>query len=125
MAGGIVHLEAHGVKFVAISRGPLELLQAYKRRMGWEFDWVSSYGTSFNDDHQAFAEERASQGELHGLSAFALADGVVHHTYSTFDRGTDVLCGTWQLLDRAPGGRDGAPDGWPQRHDTYEAAATA
>jgi len=137
-AGGIVHLEEHGVKFVAISRGPLEKLRAYKERMGWEFDWVSSYGTEFNVDFAVFTEEERRTGkganfgtparaganvreeELHGISAFALDDGVVYHTYSAYDRGTDVLCSTWQLLDRAPHGRDGAPDGWPRRHDEYE-----
>ena len=61
-----------------------------------------------------------------GLSAFALSDGAVYHTYSCYDRGTDVLNGTWQLLDRTPKGRfktpsEGAPpSGWPRRHDEYE-----
>jgi predicted dithiol-disulfide oxidoreductase (DUF899 family) len=56
------------------------------------------------------------------LSAFALEDGVVYHTYSCYDRGTDALNPTWQLLDRAPKGRDegAAPDGWPRRHDEYD-----
>jgi predicted dithiol-disulfide oxidoreductase (DUF899 family) len=58
--------------------------------------------------------------ELHGLSAFALEGGVVYHTYSCYDRGTDVLSATWQLLDRAPKGRGGDPKGWPRRHDDYE-----
>jgi len=64
-----------------------------------------------------------------GLSAFALEDGVVYHTYSAFDRGTDVLNGTWQLLDRAPRGRSKTPSeeeasgDWPRRHDEYEDAA--
>ena len=57
--------------------------------------------------------------ELHGLSAFALEDGVVYHTYSTYDRGTDVLHGTWQLLDRAPKGRGEEFEDWPRRHDEY------
>ena len=139
---GIVHLEQAGVKFVAVSRGPLERLEAYKQRMGWEFDWVSCEGTDFNLDFSVFTEEERRTGagfnfgtpaarsnvrddELHGLSAFALEDGVVYHTYSTYDRGTDVLCSTWQLLDRAPHGRDAAPEGWPRRHDTYESAAAA
>jgi len=53
------------------------------------------------------------------LSSFALEDGVVYHLYSCYDRGTDVLNGTWQLLDRTPKGRDPAPGGWPRRHDEY------
>ena len=60
--------------------------------------------------------------ELHGLSAFALTGGIVHHTYSCYDRGTDVLNGTWQLLDRAPNGRGHDLTGWPRHHDEYEAA---
>ena len=56
------------------------------------------------------------------LSAFALEEGVVYHTYSCYDRGTDVLNGAWQLLDRAPKGRGGDFAGWPRRHDEYEEA---
>ena len=59
--------------------------------------------------------------ELMALSAFVLDGGVVYHTYSAYDRGTDVLNGTWQLLDRSPRGRDdGAHPDWPRRHDEYE-----
>jgi predicted dithiol-disulfide oxidoreductase (DUF899 family) len=140
--GAVVHLEHHDVTFVAASRAPLERLDAYKRRMGWSFPWVSSGGSDFNLDFSLFTEEqrRTGQGlnfgtprradhnlfeeELHGLSAFALEDGVVYHTYSCYDRGTDVLNATWQLLDRAPKGRDqGASEGWPRRHDVYGDAA--
>jgi predicted dithiol-disulfide oxidoreductase (DUF899 family) len=135
--GAIVHLLHRDVSFVAVSRAPLEKLDAYKRRMGWGFPWASSPG-SFNLDFSVFTEEerRAGTGfnfgsgqradldvrntELHGLSAFALSDGVVHHTYSCYDRGTDVLNGTWQLLDRAPRGRGDDFAGWPLRHDEYE-----
>jgi predicted dithiol-disulfide oxidoreductase (DUF899 family) len=142
LAGGIVHLEDHGVTFVAVSRAPLATLQDYKRRMGWSFRWVSCFGTDFNLDFSVFTEEERRTGagfnfggpdrtdldvrvtELHGLSAFALEDGVVHHTYSCYDRGTDVLTATWQLLDRAPNGRDGAPEGWPRRHYEYGDAAS-
>ena len=53
-------------------------------------------------------------------SALALEDGVVYHTYSCYDRGTDVLSATWQLLDRTPKGRGDDPEGWPRRHDEYE-----
>jgi predicted dithiol-disulfide oxidoreductase (DUF899 family) len=66
-----------------------------------------------------------------GLSAFALSDGAVYHAYSCYDRGTDVLNGTWQLLDRAPEGRfrassEAAASGdWPRRHDEYEDATAA
>jgi predicted dithiol-disulfide oxidoreductase (DUF899 family) len=138
LAGAVPHLNHHGVTFVAVSRGRVEQLEPYKERMGWTFPWVSSFGTDFNLDFSVFTEEerRTGQGfnfgsahredlnvrdmELHGLSAFALEDGVVYHTYSCYDRGTDVLNPTWQLLDRAPGGREGAPDDWPLRHYEYE-----
>jgi predicted dithiol-disulfide oxidoreductase (DUF899 family) len=143
--GSLVHLNQHDVTLVCASRAPLATLQAYKRRMGWRFPWVSSHGTDFNLDFAVFTEEDRRRGtgfnfgtprragmnihadELMALSAFALDDGVVYHTYSCYDRGTDVLNGTWQLLDRAPKGRfeapseDASPTGWPRRHDEYEA----
>jgi predicted dithiol-disulfide oxidoreductase (DUF899 family) len=140
LEGAVVHLENRDVAFVAASRAPIEKVTAYKQRMGWSFPWVSSGGSDFNRDFGAFTEEQRRTGsgfnfgaqrradinlleeELHGLSAFALEDGVVYHTYSTYDRGTDVLSGTWQLLDRAPKGRGGEFEGWPQRHDEYQGA---
>jgi predicted dithiol-disulfide oxidoreductase (DUF899 family) len=146
--GAVIHLNHRDVTFVAASRAPLENLNAYKRRMGWSFPWVSCYGSDFNIDFALFTEEERRTGagvnfgtprradillapaapdgvELHGLSAFALEDGVVYHTYSTYDRGTDVLHGTWQLLDRAPKGRGEDFEDWPRRHDEYEEATTS
>jgi predicted dithiol-disulfide oxidoreductase (DUF899 family) len=75
-------------------------------------------GFNFGTPRQA-AEIDLRRDELHGLSAFALEDGVVYHTYSCYDRGTDVLNATWQLLDRTPKGRGDDPEGWPRRHDEY------
>jgi predicted dithiol-disulfide oxidoreductase (DUF899 family) len=72
-----------------------------------------------------YADVDLRETELHGLSAFALEHGVVYHTYSCYDRGTDVLCATWQLLDRTPKGRGGDSEGWPRRHDAYERARGA
>jgi predicted dithiol-disulfide oxidoreductase (DUF899 family) len=137
--GAVAHLPHRDVAFVAVSRAPLERLNAYKRRMGWTFPWASYDDSDFNLDFGAFTEEERRTGrgfnfgtpkhadqidvrrdELHGLSAFALEDGVVYHTYSTYDRGTDALNATWQLLDRAPLGRGDDPEGWPRRHDEYE-----
>jgi predicted dithiol-disulfide oxidoreductase (DUF899 family) len=136
--GAVVHLNHRDVTFVAMSRAPLEKLNAYKRRMGWRLPWVSAFGTDFNLDFAVFTEEERRTGtgfnfgsarradlnvreeELHGLSAFALEDGVVYHSYSCYDRGTDVLHGTWQLLDRAPKGRGDDFENWPRRHDEYE-----
>ena len=123
---------------MAVSRAPVERLKAYRERMGWSFPCVSYDGSDFNLDFGAFTEEERRTGkgfnfgtpkhadeidlrteELHGLSAFALEDGVVYHTYSTYDRGTDALNATWQLLDRTAMGRRKDPEGWPQRHDEY------
>ena len=134
----VVHLPPRGVTFVAVSRAPLENLHAYRLRMGWSFPWVSAEGSDFNLDFAVFTEEERKTGagfnfgtpkhadvidlrrdELHGLSAFALEDGVVYHAYSTYDRGTDALNATWQLLDRTPKGRGDDPPGWPRRHDEY------
>jgi predicted dithiol-disulfide oxidoreductase (DUF899 family) len=137
--GAVAHLPHRDVTFVAVSRAPLERLEAYKRRMGWTFPWVSYGESDFNLDFAVFTEEgrRTGKGfnfgtakyadvdlrstELHGLSAFALENGVVYHTYSTYDRGTDVLNATWQLLDRTPKGRGEDFQGWPRRHDEYPA----
>jgi predicted dithiol-disulfide oxidoreductase (DUF899 family) len=135
--GAVVHLNHRDVTFLAASRGPFARLDAYKLRMGWSFPWVSSLGSDFNVDFAVFTDEERRTGagvnfgsprraslnvrrdELHGLSAFALEDGVVYHTYSCYDRGTDVLHGTWQLLDRAPRGRGDKFENWPRRHDEY------
>ena len=107
--------------------------------MGWSIPWVSSQASDFNRDFSAWTEEERSNGsgwnvgtpsgawvdvvndqELMALSVFVLSDGVVYHTYTSYDRGTDVLNCTWQLLDRTPNGRDeGAVEGWPRRHDEY------
>jgi predicted dithiol-disulfide oxidoreductase (DUF899 family) len=131
--GAAFHLANRDVTFVAVSRAPLEKIHGYQRRSGWSFPWVSAFGTDFNLHFSLFTDEERRTGkgfnfgtarvadidlrdnELHGLSAFALADGVVYHTYSTYDRGTDVLNATWQLLDRAPRGRGTGFDGWPRR----------
>jgi predicted dithiol-disulfide oxidoreductase (DUF899 family) len=140
--GPAPHMAARGVSFAAISRAPVEKIEAYKARMGWEFPWVSSLCSDFNFDFNvSFTEEqRAGEVEaeynfepisepfveLPGMSAFALQDGVVHHTYSSFARGGDVLMTVYQLLDRAPLGRneDGFdfPMNWVRRHDEYEGA---
>jgi predicted dithiol-disulfide oxidoreductase (DUF899 family) len=134
----VEHLPHRDLTFVAVSRAPLEQLNAYKRRMGWSFPWVSYGASSFNLDFAVFTEEERRTGkgfnfgtpkhadeidvreeEMHGLSAFVLEDGVVYHTYSTYDRGTDALNATWQLLDRAPKGRGDDFEGWPRRRYEY------
>jgi predicted dithiol-disulfide oxidoreductase (DUF899 family) len=157
-----VHLEHHDVTMLCVSSAPLEKLQAYKRRMGWLFPWVSSAGTDFNFDFGvSFTEEQQLHGaeynfrafptmeplfeaemgpiaeqavatgtdpagymrQAPGMSAFALADGVVYHAYSAYARGLDVLMGFYQWLDRAPLGRNEGdpPQLWLRRHDEYDA----
>jgi predicted dithiol-disulfide oxidoreductase (DUF899 family) len=147
--GAVVHLNQRDVTFLCVSRAPLEKLQAYKRRMGWSFPWVSSLGSDFNFDFGAshskeqltpflegdvgpVAELAAACGtdpagylaEGPGLSAFALAEVVVYHTYSCYARGLEVLLGYYPLLDRAPKGRNEGdpPEMWVRRHDEYEDA---
>ena len=135
--GVIPHLNGHDVTFVAESIAPLESLNAYAERMGWRFPWVSSLGSDFKYDFgAAFTEEQQSSGaeynfrhvdqplpQREGMSAFALEDGVVHHTYSTYDRGVEQLMGTYRYLDVAPLGRnEEGPASWWHRHDEYETA---
>jgi predicted dithiol-disulfide oxidoreductase (DUF899 family) len=137
-----VHLGQRDVALLCASRAPLEKLQAYKRRMGWSFPWVSSLGSDFNFDFGVSITERQRREgaeynfrwvdqpwdeELPGLSAFAFEDGVVYHTYSCYARGLDAIMGTYQLLDRAPKGRDedhlAYTMEWVRRHDEYGDAA--
>ena len=128
------HLNARDVTLVVASRGPLERLQEYRGRMGWKFDWVSSLGSDFNFDfgvsgdgertvEYAF-EESTFEGEGPALTAFALEDGVVYRTYSTYSRGLEAFDGVYHLLDRAPKGRQeedlDQPGSWWRRHDEYE-----
>lgn len=137
--GTPVHLAHRDVAFVAVSRAPLDRLQAYRRRMGWRFPWVSSLGNRFNFDYGvSFTDEQRRDGadynfrfvarpndELPGVSVFAKdASGAVFHTYSSYSRGLDVLNGCYQLLDLVPKGRDEAelphPAAWLRRHDAYD-----
>jgi len=141
-----VHLQNHDVAFLAVSRGPLEDLLAYRKRMGWSFPWVSSGRSDFNFDFEvSFTEESVARGgsynfrplegwqvdpghlpyEGPGMSAFALENGVVYHTYSAYARGLDALWTMWQWLDRAPLGRNEGDMSWFHRHDEYGVAGTS
>jgi predicted dithiol-disulfide oxidoreductase (DUF899 family) len=132
------HLPHRDVTFVVVSRAPLSEIQAYKKRMGWRFKWVSSYGGDFNFDyHVSFTKEDEEKGkayynyttqefisdELPGLSVFYKDEnGDVFHTYSTYARGLDILVGAYNFLDLVPKGRDENPDStmdWVRRHDDY------
>jgi predicted dithiol-disulfide oxidoreductase (DUF899 family) len=136
--GAVPHLNGRDVTLVAESIAPLEELQAYKERMGWRFPWASSLGSDFKYDYgAAFTEEQQRNGaeynfrhtddpppQKEGMSAFAVTDGVVHHTYSTYERGVEQLMGTYRILDLAPLGRNEEglefPAAWWRRHDVYE-----
>jgi predicted dithiol-disulfide oxidoreductase (DUF899 family) len=111
-------LPARDTQFVLISRAPLEKLQAYKTRKGWDRPWYSSFGSDFNYDFQVTTDT----GETHGLSVFFRIDDDIFHTYSTYNRGTESLTDSYRLLDVTPYGRqedwEDSPAGWPQ-HPTY------
>jgi predicted dithiol-disulfide oxidoreductase (DUF899 family) len=133
--GGVIHLAHNNATLVFASRAPLEKIQAYRARMGWDIRWVSSFSSSFNFDYGvSFTEEQRASGaeynfrfetglndELPGLSVFALEDGVVHHTYSMYARGMEVVDNIYALLDRTPTGRNevGGQREWMRRHDEY------
>ncbi len=157
-----VHLANHDVMLWAVSRAPLMQLQAYKRRMGWQFPWASSFESDFNADFNVwFNEDQQRSGAVNynfrqeaafgwrtdeagggqvaeskmagmcgvdratfhrdrpGMSAFALQNGEVYHCYSTYGRGLDSVWGSYQLLDRAPLGRN-EQGFWWRRHDEYD-----
>jgi predicted dithiol-disulfide oxidoreductase (DUF899 family) len=133
----IPHLNGHDVTLVAESLAPLDELRPYKERMGWRFPWVSSGGGDFKYDFgAAFTEAQQHNGadynfkhvdrppwpQREGMSAFALRDGVGHHTYSTYDRGVEQFMGTFGYLDVAPLGRnEEVASDWWRRHDEYDA----
>ncbi|MGO4391847.1 DUF899 domain-containing protein [Variovorax sp. M-6] len=142
-----VHLAHRDVTLRVVSRAPLAEIERFRRRMGWHFKWVSSYGSDFNHDFGVSftPQERArGQGEVYynygmqpfpaeeapGISVFYKDDaGAIFHTYSTYGRGVEVMMGTYSLLDLTPRGRDEhnpahAMD-WVRHHDRYEPAALA
>jgi predicted dithiol-disulfide oxidoreductase (DUF899 family) len=137
--GNVVHLNARDVTLVVVSRAPLAQIEAFRKRMGWGFKWVSSYGSDFNHDyHVSFTAEEIAKGNVYynygpngfpseeapGISVFYKnGDGEVFHTYSTFARGAEPLLGGYYLLDAVPKGRDeaGLPFtmAWVRHHDRY------
>ena len=139
--GANVHLAHHDVTFLAISRAPLSEIEAYQKRMGWRFKWVSSSHSDFNYDyHVSFTKEDAAKGkvyynyemieasteDLHGTSVFVKDEtGAVYHTYSSYARGDERGLGTYMFLDLTPKGRnENGPNfnltDWVRRHDEYE-----
>ena len=143
--GILVHLAARDTSFVAISRAPLERIEPFRKRMGWRFPWLSSYGSSFNYDFHATLDEAADaeyehnftnvaellragklwtgKGEMPALSVFLRQGEDVYHTYSAYQRGLDALVGTYTLLDMTPLGRQESKSepalSWLRHHDRY------
>lgn len=137
--GSAVHLAERDVTLVTVSVAPLSKIEPFKKRMGWDFKWVSSAGSDFNRDFQVgFTEEELAKGSVYynyhdtgfpelegpGLSVFRKDEsGAVFHTYSSYGRGLDMLIGTYHLLDLMPKGRDEAGLGysmeWIRHHDRY------
>jgi predicted dithiol-disulfide oxidoreductase (DUF899 family) len=149
--GVLPHLEARDVTMICISRAPLERLLAYRERMGWSFNWASSFETDFNydfDRSRTRDEISASLGdetpelparfasqcgtdvvgfltEGPGLSVFTRDGDDVYLTYSTTARGLEPLMVYYRILDLVPRGRDEGdpPDpSWIRRHDEFAAA---
>jgi len=137
--GTLAHLAARDVTMVMVSRAPLAKIEAFKKRMGWQFKWVSSYGSDFNADfHVSFTKDEMAQGKVNynytlqefpseeapGISVFCKgADGDTFHTYSTYGRGVEPIVGTYMILDLVPKGRDedhlAFPKEWVRHHDHY------
>jgi predicted dithiol-disulfide oxidoreductase (DUF899 family) len=144
VGGALVHLEHHDVTYVAVSRASLSEIEAFRKRMGWIFKWVSSFGNDFNYDyHVSFTSEEIAQGkvfynfevrdlpfkteDLSGVSVFYKdAAGGIFHTYSCYARGDEGGLTTYFYLDITPKGRDeNGPTytlgDWVRHHDRYEA----
>lgn len=137
--GARQHFEHADLSFVAVSRGRLEQLQAYRKRMGWTFRWVSSASTDFNVDFRAsFPDGTRDNGvfynfeqqddpgvdELSGVSVFFQdSDGAIYLTYASFARGGEMFLPAYAWLDITPKGRnegEGDMQAWMRRHDRYE-----
>jgi len=137
--GALPHLAARDATMVMVSRAPLAKIEAFKKRMGWRFTWVSSYGSDFNSDFRvSFTKDEMAQGKVNynyamqefpseeapGISVFYQdAGGDVFHTYSSYGRGLEQLVGTYMILDMVPKGRDedklGFTMEWVRHHDRY------
>jgi predicted dithiol-disulfide oxidoreductase (DUF899 family) len=138
MTGIVTHLEHHDVSYMTVSRAPLAKIEAFRKRMGWTFPWVSSNGSDFNFDYQVsftpeqlaskkafhnFTDQDVGIDEQHGHSVFYKDDkGDVYHTYSCFGRGDERFITTYALLDTTPKGRNERSNlaEWVRHHDKYE-----
>lgn len=137
--GAAVHLAQRDVTLVAVSRAPLPQIEAFKKRMGWHFKWVSSSENDFNRDyHVSFTKDEMAKGKVYynyamqefgseeapGASVFYKeGTGEIFHTYSAYARGLDMLVGAYNYLDLVPKGRDedtlAFTMAWVRHHDRY------
>ena len=137
-----MHLAARDVTMVAVSRAPLDKLTDFKKRVGWTFDWVSSQDSDFNYDYEVSFTNKARErcelryncrpsqfpaDEAPGISVLKKdEDGRIYHTYSTFERGLDMMNAAYHYLDLVPKGRDEAafymPMTWVKLRDEYASA---
>jgi predicted dithiol-disulfide oxidoreductase (DUF899 family) len=138
--GALIHLAHRDVTLLAVSRAPLSEIEVFRKRMGWRFRWLSSFGSDFNADyHVSFTADELATGEVYynyGMTSFPSEEGpgasvfykdpegAVFHTYSAYARGLDMLVGTYNYLDLVPKGRDEAAlpwtMAWVRHHDRYD-----
>jgi predicted dithiol-disulfide oxidoreductase (DUF899 family) len=133
------HLRARDISFMAISRAPVDKLEAYKKRMGWSFPWFSNAGNDFNYDyHVSFTPDEIAavraeynfseidlddDTDLPGISVFVKGDdGAIYRAYSTYSRGIDLMNGAYNYMDLTPKGRDESAGAmsWLRRRDEYD-----
>jgi predicted dithiol-disulfide oxidoreductase (DUF899 family) len=138
--GPAIHLPHRDVTLAVVSRAPFAEIEVFKKRMGWRFPWVSSFGSDFNYDYNvSFTKEQLANGDVYynyqmnkfpaeeapGASVFAKdKSGDIYHTYSSYGRGLDMFLGTYHFLDIVPKGRDedalAHSMAWVRHHDKYK-----
>ena len=141
--GALMHLAHHDVSYALVSRAPMAKIEPFKRPMGWNVRWVSSFNNDFNFDFNvSFTPEQIASSEAYynyqktgrvidemsGRSVFYKdAAGQIFHTYSSFARGGEMFLGSYAFLDITPKGRDETLNGnltdWVRHHDRYDDAA--
>jgi predicted dithiol-disulfide oxidoreductase (DUF899 family) len=138
--GILVHLQNHDLAYAAVARAPIGEIEEYRKRMGWRFRWVSSFGSDFNYDfHVSFTPDEVASGrafvnfgygtpwgeDMSGDSVFVKdTSGQIFHTYSTYVRGGEEFLGLYRFIDATPKGRvETGPTGtlgdWVRPHDMY------
>jgi predicted dithiol-disulfide oxidoreductase (DUF899 family) len=136
-----MHFEHNDLSFAAVSRAPVSKLLAYRKRMGWTFNWVSSGDSSFNYDFNVsvraedlkdgkryynFEWSDGGTGEAPGLSVFYRdQEGNIFRTHSVYGRGGESVLGAYYYLDMTPKGRNETNNltDWVRHHDLYEQPA--